>query len=129
MLNRDKIISIFCLIDDLFIGIKHKEDIKRSVSDSEIALTAIVSAIYFGGNQNHGINFMKSHVYIPKMLDKSRFNRRLHKIGSLLYDLFDQVGSYLKMISRELHYISDSFPVAVCDNIRIMSCKLVKGKK
>jgi len=72
---------------------------------------------------------MKSHGHVPKMLDKSRFNRRLHKIGRLLYDLSNQVGSYLKMMSSELHYILDSFPVAVCDNIRIMNCKLVKGKK
>lgn len=129
MLNPDKITAIFCLIDDLFIGIKHTEDVRRSISDSEIALTAVVSALYFGGNQNHAIHFMKSHGYVPKMLDKSRFNRRLHKIGRLLYDLFNQVGSYLKMMSSELHYILDSFPVAVCDNIRIMNCKLVKGKK
>lgn len=89
MLNPDKITAIFCIIDDLFIGIKHKEDIRRSVSDSEIAVTAVVSALYFGGNKNHAIHFMKSHNYIPKMLDKSRFNRRLHKIGRLLYDLFN----------------------------------------
>jgi len=129
MLNPDKIISIFCLIDDLFIGIKHKEDNRRSVSDSEIAVTAIVSALYFAGNQNHAIHFMKSHGYVPKMLDKSRFNRRLHQIGRLLYDLFTQVGSYLKEFCCELHYIIDSFPVAICDNIRIMNSKIVKGNK
>ncbi len=129
MLTRDKIISIFCLIDDLFIGIKHQEDSRRNVSDSEIAITAIVSALYFGGNQNHAIHFMKSHGYIPKMVDKSRYNRRLHKIGRLLYDLFNQVGCHLKTVCSELHYIIDSFPVAVCDNIRIMNSKLVKGNK
>ena len=129
MLTRDKIISIFCLLDDLFIGIKHTEDVRRSVSDSEIAVTALVSGLYFGGNQYHAIHFMKTHGYIPKMLDKSRFNRRLHQIGRLLCDLFAQVGCYLKDVCCERHYIIDSFPVAVCDNIRIMNCKLVKGKK
>lgn len=129
MLTRDKIISIFCLIDDLFIGIEHQEDSRQKVSDSEIAITAIVSALYFGGNQWHAIHFMKSHEYIPKMLDKSRFNRRLHRIGRLLYDLFNQVGVHLKTISCELHYIIDSFPVAVCDNIRIINSKIVRGNK
>lgn len=129
MLNPNKITAIFCLIDDLFKGINHIEDKRRKVNDSEIALTAIVSAIYFGGNQWHAIHFMKSHGYIPKMLDKSRFNRRLHQIGRLLYDLFNQVGVHLKAISCELHYIIDSFPVAVCDNIRIMNSKLVVGNK
>ncbi|MGQ0826964.1 MAG: IS982 family transposase [Bacteroidota bacterium] len=117
------------LIDDLFIGVKHQDDVRRSVSDSEIAVTAIVSALYFGGNQYHAIHFMKSHGYVPQMLDKSRFNRRLHKIGRLLYDLFSQVGSYLKTVCCELHYILDSFPVAVCDNIRIANSRLIKGKK
>lgn len=129
MLTRDKIISIFCLIDDLFKGINHQEDIRRSVSDSEIAVTAIVSAIYFGGNQNHSIHFMKSYGLVPKMLDKSRFNRRLHAIGKLLHDLFLQVGSYLKELRSEMHYIIDSFPVAICDNIRIEKSKIIKGKK
>ena len=129
MLTHDKIISIFCLIDDLFIGINHPEDIRRSVSDSEIAVTAIVSAIYFGGNQHHAIHFMKSYGIVPKMLDKSRFNRRLHAIGRLLHDLFMQVGRYLKELRSEMHYIIDSFPVAVCDNIRIMKSKIIKGKK
>jgi len=129
MLTRDKITSIFCFLDDLLIGIKHKEDSRRNVSDSEIAVTAVVSALFFGGNQYTAIHFMKSHGYIPKMLDKSRFNRRLHQIGHLLYELFRQVGCYLKDVCCELHYIIDSFPVSVCDNIRIMNCKLVKGEK
>lgn len=36
MLCKDKIISIFCLIDDILKGIDHEEDIRRRVSDSEI---------------------------------------------------------------------------------------------
>ena len=39
MLSKDKIISIFCLIDDILQGIDHKDDIRRRVSDSEIILT------------------------------------------------------------------------------------------
>ena len=89
MLTRDKIISIFCLIDDFFIGIKHQEDKRRKVCDSEIAITAVFSALYFGGNHSHAIHFIKSHGCVPKMLDKSRFNRRLHRIGRLMYDLFN----------------------------------------
>ena len=33
------------------------------------------------------------------------------------------------MVSSELHYIIDSFPVAVCDNIRIIKSKMIKGSK
>ncbi len=63
------------------------------------------------------------------MLDKSKFNRRLNPIGRLMYDLFTQVGDYLKAFCSELHYIVTSFPVAVSDNIRIMNSKLMQSKK
>jgi len=47
MLCKDKIISIFCLIDDILQGINHLEDVSRHLSDSEIILTAIVSSTSF----------------------------------------------------------------------------------
>jgi hypothetical protein len=129
MLCKDKIISIFCLIDDILQGIDHKEDIRRRVSDSEIILTAIVSSTSFYGNHSSAIKFMKQYGFIPEMLDKSRFNRRLHKIGSLLYELFEMVSSYFKDFCCEMHYIIDSFPVAVCNNMRITNCKILKEEK
>ncbi len=89
MLCKDKITGIFCLIDDILKGINHKEDVRRQVSDSEIILTSIISATSFYGNHNSAIKFVKQYGFIPNMLDKSRFNRRLHKIGGLLYELFE----------------------------------------
>lgn len=129
MLCKDKIISIYCLIDDILQEINHIEDVRRQVSDSEIILTSIVSSISFYGNHSSGIKFMKQYGFIPNMLDKSRFNRRLHKIGNLLYELFEIVSSYYKDLCCELHYIIDSFPVAVCNNMRIANCKILKDKK
>lgn len=129
MLSKDKIISIFCLIDDILQGIAHKEDIRRRVSDSEIILTAIVSSTSFYGNHNSAIKFMKQYGFIPNMLDTSRFNRRLHKVGSLLYEIFEIISSYFKDFCCEMHYIIDSFPVAVCNNLRITNCKILKEEK
>lgn len=129
MLCKDKIISIYCLIDDILQEINHIEDVRRQVSDSEIILTSIVFSISFYGNHSSAIKFMKQYGFIPNMLDKSRFNRRLHKIGNLLYELFEIVSSYYKDLCCELHYIIDSFPVAVCNNMRIANCKILKDKK
>lgn len=129
MLCKDKIISIFCLIDDILQGINHVEDVRRQVSDSEIILTAIVSSTSFYGNHCSAIKFMKQYGFIPNMLDKSRFNRRLHKIGKLLYEIFEIVSSYFKDFCCEMHYIIDSFPVAVCNNMRIANCKIITEKK
>jgi hypothetical protein len=129
MLSKDKIISIFCLIDDILQGIDHKEDIRRRVSDSEIILTAILSSTSFYGNHCSAIKFVKQYGFIPEMIDTSRFNRRLHKIANLLYELFEIVSSYFKDFCCEMQYIIDSFPVSVCNNMRIMNCKILKEEK
>lgn len=129
MLCKDKIISIFCLIDDILKGIEHKDDIRRQVFDSEIILTAIVSSTSFYGNHCSAIKFMKQYGFIPNMLEESRFNRRLHKISKLLYELFEIISSYFKDFCCEMHYIIDSFPVAVCNNMRISNCKILKEEK
>jgi len=129
MLSEDKIIRIFCLVDDLLKGIGHQEDSRRKVSDSEVMTTAIVSALYFGGHFDHGRHMMKMTGMIPEMLDKSRFCRRLHQLEALICSLFFQVGEYLKTVAGASDYVIDSFPVAVCDNIRISRCRLVRGEQ
>lgn len=129
MLKKDKIIGIFCFIDDLLKNIDHREDSRRKVSDSEVITTALVSALYFGGHIDHGRHFMQITGMVPNMLDKSRFCRRLHEIEFLLRSLFFQIGQYIKDIAGASDYVIDSFPVAVCDNIRISRCKLLKGKQ
>ncbi len=129
MLTRDKIIGIFCFIDDLLKTSGHYEDIRRQVSDSEIITTAVVSSLYFGDHQDKAREFMMMTGFVPAMLDKSRFNRRVHALSELIYSLFMQIGWYLKYVSCEMSYVLDSFPVAMCDNIRISNCKLLKGKQ
>ena len=63
------------------------------------------------------------------MLDKSIFSRRLHRLEGLLFAMFHQLGHYLKDVSCERDYVIASFPVAVCDNIRISNCKLLTGEQ
>ena len=50
------------------------------MSDTEVMTTAIVAALFFGGNFTTACDFLKTHKYILNMLSKSRFNRRLHRI-------------------------------------------------
>ena len=75
MLNENKIIAVFCFVDDLLKEICHTEDILRKVSDSGIITTLIVSALYFGGHLDNGQGFMKMTRLSPAMLDKSRLCR------------------------------------------------------
>gem|GEM_PF-3820936 len=60
-------------------------------------------------------NYMKDYNFIPSMLEKSRFNRRLHGISMLMNDLFHQMGMILKEISDCTEYLLDS---CTCANLR-----------
>lgn len=128
MLIPDKIIAIYCLIDDMLKSIQHSDDKRRRISDSEVITAAVISAIYFGGHQQHAIGFMKSRGMIPAMLSDSRYCRRVHQVSGLLTSMILSFGKYLNEFCCEMDYILDSFPVPVCDNIRIRRSKIVQGK-
>lgn len=125
---QDKVIGIYCLTDDILKGIRHYEDRQRKVSDSEIITTALVSALYFKGNQSHAISYMRSHQMVPCMIGKSGFTKRLHMVQPLLLWLFSEMGRLFKYICSEMEYIIDSFPLRVCHNIRISRSKLLQGE-
>ena len=59
---------------------------------------------------------------------KSNFNRSLHKLSETIALIFLGLGNSLKEMNTGMEYIIDSFPVAVCKNIRIKRSKLLKGK-
>ena len=99
------------------------------MSDAEIITTVIIAAMFFKGNHSQAGGYMKDHNLIPHMLEKSRFNRRLHCISMLMNDMFHQVGMILKETSDCTEYLLDSFPVPICDNIRIFNVKLIKSEE
>jgi len=99
------------------------------MSDAEIITTAVCAAMFFNGNHHKACGYMKDHNLIPEMLEKSRFNRRLHAISMLMNDLFHQMGMILKELSDCTEYLLDSFPVPMCDNIRIFNVKLIKSEE
>jgi hypothetical protein len=115
----DSILAIYCLCDDLLKALKHQEDQQRQMSDAEVMTTAIVAALHFRGNFERARSLLKSPRYIPGMLSRSQFNRRLHAVGGLLLMVFKVLGESFKQLNTSSLYIIDSFPVAACDNIRI----------
>jgi hypothetical protein len=128
MLSDSKIIALYCIIDDMLKGMHHYEDARVKVNDSEVIVTAFVSALYFGGHLDNGRHFMQMKGYIPDMLDKSQFCRRLHRLSDFLLALFYKLGKELKDMAGAATYRLDSFPVQVCDNIRISRSKLLTGE-
>ncbi|GAB2594991.1 transposase family protein [Spirosoma areae] len=53
------------------------------------------------------------------MLEKSTFDQRLHRLATTLSALFYYLADLFKALNLSGEYLIDSFPVAVCDNIRI----------
>ena len=123
-----QIVAIYCICDDILKGLKHSEDKQRQMSDAEVMTTSIVAALFFSGNMEKSRVFLQEHGYIPKMLAKSRFNRRQHKIAELFLVVFELLGEVWKQLNEESVYIMDSFPMAACDNYRIPHAHLYRGE-
>jgi Transposase DDE domain len=128
MLLRDKVIAIYCLVDDLLLACDHHTAEGCRCSDAEIITTALVSALLFKGNQSLALEYMRTHNMAATLPLKSGFTKRLHRLAALLYSLFRQMGAIIKELNCSGSYILDSFPLAVCHNIRISRCKLFKGE-
>jgi hypothetical protein len=126
MLSEDKIIALYCIVDDMLKGLHHYEDIRIEFSDAEVITTAFVAVLCFGGHLDNARSFMKRHV--SRMLGKSRLCRRLHRLRDLPISMFYQLGKDLKDMAGATEYRLDSFPVAVCDTIQINRSKDFKKR-
>jgi hypothetical protein len=125
----DKIIATFCLCDDLLKAVHHQEARQGQMNDAEIMTTAFVASLFFRGNHESARAMLKQHGYIPHMLSKSRFSRRLHRMNELFIVLFDLLAQIGKTLNRDAIYVIDSIPIAVCDNIRIRRAKIYSDEK
>ena len=119
-----QIITIYCLADDMLKAMKHQEDTQCEMRDAEVMTTAIIAVLYFGGNYTQARRLLSSQGYVPKMLSKSRFSRRLHRIKPFFLTLFSLLGEHWKSLNADSIYSIDTFPVPVCDNYRIQRAKI-----
>src|SRR5690348_646072 len=110
----DSVLAIYCLCDDLLKALLHQEDPQRQMSDAEVMTTALVAALYFGGNFERARLLLATPCFIPGMLSKSQLNRRLHALRDLLLLVFRVLGETFKRLNAASLYLIDSFPVAAC---------------
>jgi hypothetical protein len=120
----NKIIATFCLCDDLLKAMPHQEDRQCQMNDAEIMTTAFVASLFFRGNHESARAMLQQYGYIPHMVSKSRFNRRLHRIKDMFIIVFDFLGKIWKTLNTDAIYVIDSLPIAVCDNMRIRRSKM-----
>jgi hypothetical protein len=123
-----QIIAIFCLCDDMLKALAYRDDPQSQMTTAEVMTTAILAALRFGGNFEQARHMLQTEGYMPQMLSKSRFNRRLHRNGYLLMTLFHLLGETWKELNGQSIYVLDSFPIAACDNYRIPRSRLYQGE-
>lgn len=124
----DSTLAIYCFIDDYLKVSNHFEDVRAQITDAEIITIALVAMRYFGGNFEKSRLILHELGLIKRLISRSRFSRRVNRLADLIHLLFHKLGSVLKDLHWESRYILDSFPVPVCDNIRIKRCRLVQSE-
>ena len=124
----DHTLAIYCFIDDFLKASGHREDIRAEVTDSEVITIAIVAMLYFGGNFERSRLVLHELGLMKRCLSRSRFSRRINRLADLIHLVFHRLGTVLKDLNWESRYLLDSFPVAVCDNIRIKRCRLIRDE-
>jgi hypothetical protein len=120
----DTILAMYCLCTDFLKALHHAEDRQQKMTDAEVMTTALVAMVFFGGNFEHARARLGTRQYMPTMLSRGRFNRRLHLIQELFVTRFNYLGATWKELNIESVYVIDSFPVAMCANYRIPRAKL-----
>lgn len=125
----DSTLAIYCFIDDLLKSCEHKQDSRAQVTDAEVITIALIAMLYFGGNFEKSRLVLKELGLVRRMLSRSRLSRRLHGLSDLIGLTFHRFGAVLKDLNWESRYLLDSFPVPVCDNIRITRCRLVRDER
>lgn len=125
-----QICATYFICDELTKQAGIRDDCQSKTTTAEILTIAIVAAQLFCGNQERARNFLRTYGHIPSVVSKSRFNRRLRSIPDKVWSLIFQ---YLSEMHRDANptgeFAVDSFPVSVCQNIRIFRSKIYSGEE
>ncbi len=121
---ESEIITLYVICDEFLQYMNHKDHPDSEMSDAEVLTTALVAMLYCGGNYAQARRWLDEPRYMPRMLSKSQFSRRLKRLQPLLVALFRWLAEQFKALNQDQIYAIDTFPVAVCDNYRIKRCRI-----
>jgi Transposase DDE domain len=125
-----QIIATYVICDELVKQSGINDNPQSKMTTAQIMTSVIVAAELFGGNQKKACLFLQTYGHIPNMLGASRFNRRMHAIPNELWHMFFLALSEIHQENNpDREYSVDSFPVSVCQNIRIWRSKIYKGEE
>lgn len=127
-------VFVYAIIDEYLQNCKHRRQTRCSaigipakLSDAEILFVFVSACLEYAGNCLKAMHAHRRHGNIKYLLDKSQFNRRLHRLQPVVEELVCLFSAMA--VAASGHYAIDSFPLPVCRNIRIRRCKLVQGRQ
>ncbi|MCI5158309.1 MAG: IS982 family transposase, partial [Candidatus Electrothrix sp. AUS1_2] len=125
-----QITTFYVLCCELLSALNICEAPQTKMNNAEVMTVVLTAARFFGGNFRTSAQFPEEHGYIPDMLSESRLNRRIHALDADIWEtLFLVISEAFKNRNTGKEYILDSFPVPICDNIRIGRSKIFQGKE
>ena len=123
-------VCTFVICDDILKLLDIRDDPQSQMSHSEVLAFTIIAARQFNGNHSRARLICSNLGYFPKMLSKSRLNRRAHSIPIYVWhSIFLFLSQVFRLKPSSMEFAVDSFPVASCKKSRIDKRKLFLGKK
>lgn len=123
------LITLYVICEEFLRAIHHHEDPQSDMSDAEVMTTALAAMLKYGGNYAEARRQLADRRYIPTMLSASRFSRRLNRLGHLFVSLFAIIAETWKTLNPDNIYALDTFPIPVCDNIRISRARIYQPEQ
>ena len=123
-MNDDYIVPVYVMIDDVLRMMKYQDDVRASVSAAEVLTVAVVAARFFQNHHERALCMLYRLGDIPR-LSVSRFNRRLHALQGILWQVMQVLS---EVFTTGTIYIIDTLPLPVCKRVRAQRCKKVQGK-
>lgn len=129
-----KEIFSYYVIDEYLKNCGHHIETKDSasgtypkLSDAEVIFIYFMSFSSYGGNYSKSMSSLFNAGFIKNKLSKGQLSKRIYALQEYIFQIYCLFSEIAKQNNKK--FSLDTFPLAVCHNIRIKRCKLVKDEK
>lgn len=126
-------VFIYYIVDEYLKNCEYHIETKCSasnsypkLSDAEVIFIFLMSFSSYGGNYSRAMSSLYNAGYIKNKLSKGQFSQRIYALYPYIFDIYSLFGTIAKAVNTK--YALDTFPLALCHNIRIKRCKIIKGE-
>lgn len=123
-MNANYIVTVYVVLDDVLKAMGYKDDCRATMSNAEVLTVGIVAAKYFQNHHERALQVLHGEGYVSQ-LSLSRFNRRLHALQEVLWQVMLVLSD---LLATGTVFIIDTLPIPVCKRVRASRCRKVQGK-